>query len=427
MLLVGALILRLLFLLINATTPLVSDALYYDGVANAIVQGYDYEPYWPPGLTHYLAAWKVAFGFDSWVSRLAMLPWFIVVAIAVRSMLRRLSGNLPANLAMLFLGCSPALIHHSTEPLSQLPTAALLALAFDQYLRFREHRAISPVLLSGLFLALAVLFRPSCFLLAVLWPLCCAWRRPRFAAALIPIAVIVPLVLNFLLQKHERFVFFNDATARNVYLGNNPWTHWYKTWYYGSHWTMSPLNPPGLLTELEAIHEYPIYERNSAYWAATSRHIRDEPGMFMVRTSSRMRTFFAADSFTGSRLVNQGHPVVGYFTLALDGLLYLLVMALALRWIFLTPRPPRPFLRRDFLILIMLYALPYFFSFSHPTYHLPLMPILICFAALAGTAWMQGDEKTATMGDPIKGGKRWRIAVAILLLVQLEWVVQMAT
>lgn len=262
-LLAAALLVRILLLLINSTSPLVSDALYYDGVANAIVQGYDYEPYWPPGLTYYLAGWKLGLGFETWVSRLAMLPWFIVMAIALRSMLRRLSGNLSANLAMLLLGCFPAFIHHSVEPLSQLPTAALIALAFDQYLRFREHRAMAPVLFSGLFLALAVLFRPSVLLLTVIWPLWCAWRRPRFAAALIPIAVILPLVLNFLLHRHDRFVFFNDATARNVYLGNNPWTPWYKTWYFGSHWTMSPLNPPGLLTELETIRELPVYERNA--------------------------------------------------------------------------------------------------------------------------------------------------------------------
>ncbi len=421
-------VLRLFFLLVNAHSPLIGDALYYDGIGNAIAQGYDYEPYWPPGLTYYLAGWKIAFGFNPWISRVAMLPWFLAMAIAVRSILRRQSGDLPANLAMVLLAYFPALIHHSIEPLSQLPTAALLSLAFDQYLKFRKHRDIFPALLSGLFLALAILFRPSTFLLAVFGPLFWTRHRPRFAAALIPVAVIVPLTLSFLFHQHGRFVFFNDATARNVYLGNNPWTPSYKTWYYGSHWTMSPQNPPGLLNELKSIHEYSPSEKNNVYWTATRRHIVNEPEMFILRTASRMRTFFAADSFTGARLVNLGRPVLGYFTLAVDGFLYLLVIVLALRWLFLPSYSPQPFLRRDTLIFILLYALPYFFSFSHPSYHLPLMPIFIGYAALAGTSWMiYGDKKPAGMKGFVKGRRNWRIAVATLLIIQLEWILRMAT
>ena len=426
-LMIGAFAVRVVLIVANWNTPLVSDALYYDGVGNAIAGGYDFEPYWPPGLTNYLAGWKLLFGTDQGISRLAMLPWFFFLALAIRSILRQLASNLPANLAILVLSFFPALIHHSIEPLSQLPTAALLALAFDQYLRFREHRGHTAVQFAGIFLALAVLFRPSCLLLAAIWPLWCAWRRPRFAAALLPIALIIGTTVNFISQKHDRFVLLNDANARNIYLGNTPWTDWYKTWYFGSHWTLSPLNPEGLRTELSEIRDLPINKRNRAFLKATWKHTRQDPGMFFVRTTSRIRTFFAFDSFSGARLINQGKQIPGYIALFFDGLLFLLTMVLTLRWLFLPPRPARPFFRRDVVMLILLFAFPYFLSFSHPTYHLPLLPLFIAFAALAGAnLWRRKHGGVPEMGDPIKGARRWKVALLILALIQVEWIVQMA-
>lgn len=422
-----AFFLRLAFVLFNANTPLVADALYYDGVGNAIVQGYSYEPYWPPGLTHYLAGWKALLGFDPIISRLAMLPWFVVLAIGMRMILRRLSGDLPANLGMLLLACFPAFVHHSSEPLSQLPAAALLTLAFDQYLRYRENRTHTSALLAGLFMGLLILFRPSALLLAFVWPVLVAKRKPRLALALIPVMLVVGLASTYVSVRQGRFILLNDANSRNFYLGNTPWTPWYKTWYFGSHWTFSPLNPQGLRTELETIQELPLEHRNRAYLSAGWDHIGSEPGMFLARSASKFRTFLAADSFTGARLVNRGKPIVGYFILALDGLLYLLVMALALRWWYMTPRPPRPFLRRDALLVVLLYALPYFVSFSHPTYHLPLMPLFICAAALTGAAWLsRGEGAGILMGDPVRGNRRWKLALLVLFLIQLEWGIQMA-
>lgn len=417
MLLGFGLVIRLALLLFG-TGPLVSDALYYDGIANAIVAGHDYEPYWPPGLTYYLAAWKSVFGLEPIVSRLAMLPWYLGLVFVARDILRRISGHLPANLAVAMLGFYPALIHHSIEPLSQLPAATLLLLAFHQYLRFRETPEHLTVHLSGLFLGMLVLFRPSALILVAVWPLIIGWRRRSFLQAWIPVLFVVGLTSWGLTQRHGRFVLLNDANARNLYLGNTPWTDTYKTWYYGSHWTMSPANPDRLRLELETIRRMPVEERSNAFLKKALQHIGDDPVGFGVRTASRVRTFWAADSFSGARLVNQGQKTMGYTVLGLDGVFYLLVMALALWWWFAVGWPQAPGFRIAIGGLVALYALPYTFSFSHPTYHQPVLPLLVVMASL-------GCASLWTSKVKLKIHRKWVAAMVILLLIQLEWVIRM--
>jgi len=412
-----ALFLRLVLILFGVG-PLVSDALYYDGIGNALVGGHDYEPYWPPGLPHYLAAWKSIFGMNPMVSRLAMLPWFVALAFTLRNLLCRISGHLPANLAMVMVGFYPAFVHHSIEPLSQLPAATLLLFAFHQYLCYREYPKALHIHLAGLCLGMVVLFRPSALLLALVWPVVLGWRRRAFFQAWIPLVLVVGLTSWGLTKKHGRFVLLNDANARNLYLGNTPWTDSYKTWHYGSHWTMAPYNPAMLRMELETIRRMPVEERSSAYLSRTLHYMSSDPLALANRTLSRIRTFWVADSFSGSRLVNQGRPIQGYSVLGLDGLFYLLIMGLGLWWWFAVGWPGVPGIKTSLGALIALYALPYAFSFSHPTYHFPVLPLVIVAASLGGAALWSRPM-------PTKTPRGWIISVALLVLIQTEWMIRM--
>jgi hypothetical protein len=65
---------------------------------------------------------------------------------------------------------------------------------------------------------------------------------------------------------------------------------------------------------------------------------------------------------------------------------------------------------------IVIYAIPYWMSKSHPTYHYPALGLM---AVLAASAWKASRDTTWAW-------TRGRIALAVLAIIQVEWVWQMA-
>ena len=72
---------------------------------------------------------------------------------------------------------------------------------------------------------------------------------------------------------------------------------------------------------------------------------------------------------------------------------------------------------------LLVYALPYLVSFSHPTYHLPMLPIML----LPAGVWI--ERTLHANGRPPKlrrNAKAWAyISIAALLAIQVEFVLQM--
>ncbi len=424
-----ALVLRLGLLALMANEPLISDSFFYHQAAIRWVELGQVDTYWPPGLPMYEAGTVLLLGKGEFWVRLAMLPWFFWMCRSFYNIVYRLHSRVAANIGLLVLALYPAMIHQSVEPLSYLPAAALLLALFGQMQSYVEERTRGRLWRAGILIGMLILFRPSAaiFLIA-LPPLILIRRRkllPGLTLALFAALVVGPWV--YMASSHTgRLIPINDANSRNFYLGNNHWTPPYKTWFYGSHWTADPKLPIGFRQELSTIEALPLGEQNGAFSRAAWRDIRARPLAFAWRTCSRVRTLMAFDSFAGSRLSWSAHPLasIGLAVTGMDALWYgLLCIAFIAFWFSETRREMPVSTLAIISGFLLLYALPYLFSFSHPTYHLPMLPLMLIPAAI----WLGQCLELGSVARKLRlhyGWKFW-IAITIFAGIQIEWVVQM--
>src|SRR5215471_11550296 len=227
-------LIRLVWLLFIANKPLMSDAASYDAMSNQLLAGEAFVPYWPPGLPLYLALVHKLFGPAAIGARLAMLLFYLGTSLFVhRTTMLFTSSLVSGNLALTLLAISPATIHASVEPLTQLPAAMLLTVIAYCLLRLEcgPFAWCGPVLaISGAYLAL---IRPSSLLLLAGLPLYLLWRTRKWVAPLALTAIAGALVVSWIGYVYERtgqLVKINTANSANFYLGNNPYTPVYRTW-----------------------------------------------------------------------------------------------------------------------------------------------------------------------------------------------------
>jgi 4-amino-4-deoxy-L-arabinose transferase-like glycosyltransferase len=423
-----ALVLRLGMLAAVADEPLISDSLYYHQSAIAWVDHGQVDTYWPPGLPLYEAAFVWLFGKgEIWV-RLAMLPWFLWMCQNFYRIAYRLHSRVAANIGLLLLALYPAMIHQSVEPLSYLPAAAILLALFGQMQAYVEERKPGRLWRAGILIGLLILFRPSAAIFLIALPPLILLRRrkflPGFTLALFATLTVSPW-LWLAHQQTGRIVPINDASSRNFYLGNNAWTPGYKTWYYGSHWTADPKLPAAFRAELQALEAMPLGVQGRAYTRAAWTDIRARPLAFGVRTLSRMRTLLAFDTFAGARLRWSGHPLagMGYATLGIEAASYMLLgIACIAFWFSETRRDLGGGSLAIITGFLLLYALPYWFSFSHPTYHLPMLPLMLLPAAV----WLRQVLERGTLPQwQRKQTVRAWLVLFVFVAIQVEWVIQM--
>lgn len=415
--------LRLALILAMGQAPLEGDAAWYAQAGSEWANGAGYDPYWPPGVPGYLALFDRPFGISAAYARLAMIPFFMLLFAQIRRALLPIAGNAFTNGILLLFAIYPAFLLHSTEPLSQVPAAYFLLLAWNECTAFRKTQRFSRLWIMGLALGLLLLFRPAALVL-VLWPIGMAFsglrhrKKPQFQWLIptIPLLAILITASTLISLSQDRPILLNDANARNFYLGNNAWTPDYKTWYYGSHWAYDPAHPVGFRKQLETIEALPKGEQSKAFFQASVSEIRHRPGTFLLRSLNRFRVFFAFDTMAASRLQHKGKSLFAAFTMGLDALAFLSLLLLAAAFA-VFPSPDRKLL----LGIVLLYAFPYCFSFSHPTFHLPITPLL---AVMAAAAW-----------EPLQDFHTWprrrKIQLAslvfLLLLLQFEWVYHMGS
>lgn len=427
------LLLRLVLLWVLADQPLVSDSLYYQEMAIELMQGEDFSPYWPPGLPLYEAAVMTVFGEGDFVLRLAMLPWFLLLCWFLYDLLYRMHSREAANIALIFGAFYPALVHHSIEPLTQLPAASLLLGTFYFFYRFLKRKSWSYVLQMATCLALLVLFRPSALLFVVLMPIMIFLQSRKFLQPTLVFLISGSLVTIWVWEVSGikgRFVPINEANTRNFYLGNNPWTPHYKTWYYGSNWVTSEGQTRDLRHQLDSLDALPDSIRSKAFMQTGLTYIGKRPDIFLLRSLNRIRTFFAFDSFTGARLTKPPNaaPVLGYLVLGIDALFYMLIGGL---WIFFLGGMGKIELETRYVrlsfALIILYTLPYIISFSHPTYHVPLLPLLMLPASVVMLRILE-EPAPRKLFARLSARKKRRLYIlfVVFFLVQIEWIVQMA-
>jgi hypothetical protein len=382
---VGILV-RLAFLFWLADKPLVSDAVNYNGMSNQLLNGESFVPYWPPGLPLYLAVVHKLFGPAAIVARLAMLPFYLGTSVFVyRSAVLVTASQTAGNIALGFLALSPASIHASAEPLTQLPAAMCITIVAYCLIRLESTLSRGEMLLLAFSAAYLALIRPSSLLLIAMLPLYLLWRTRKWLPALTVAAAAIVVVgswIGYIYEKTGRLVKINTANAANFYLGNNSYTPVYRTWWLGSHHT-PPEVPIGFVQQTAQIMELDARAQEAEFSRVAREHIRQHPELFLLRTLNRVCTYFAFDTFAGAYLMgNYGVPkLLGLATIAVDAFIYILIAVGSVLY-FTIPRAREARTVPFALVgLSLLYALPYFFAFSHPSYHFPIEPLLMILSS----------------------------------------------
>lgn len=418
-----SLVVRLLALGLARHAPFASDAQEYTEMARQLAAGQAFVPYWPPGVPLYLAP-LVSAGASDAVLRGSILVFWLIACWSLLRLLRALGAGGIAWLVLLVFSLLPDSIQMAIEPMTQMPAAALLLLAVSAALRLLRGAPAAEYLLLGVSLGWLALARPSALPLAILLPLACALvtRRlyPALAGALLAL-VIVGVWVRHTHQTSGRWI-INTANQVNLYYGNNPWTPLYRTWYFGSHAKLGTDEIeefPEYKHTIEQVNQLPQVDRPGAFEHLTAVYVRQHPALFLDRTANRVRCFFGFDTFTSANLSGRVWHGLRIFrpVLLLEAVSYLLLAGFAVFWM---AQAPAAFWRQPASLLLLgamaIYSAPYWITMSHPTYH---FPVLLPLAALGAAAWR------ACGPEPRPKPRAW-LAVAALLLVQVEWMWQMS-
>lgn len=202
-----------------------------------------------------------------------------------------------------------------------------------------------------------------------------------------------------------RWIWVNDASAYNLYLGNNAWTPHTRTWWLGSHDVKGETEYEGFIQEKDSIQSLPPQERQDSYSQLAWKQILEHPGTFLIRTLFRFTNFWGFDALAGGSL-KQISPQIGWLFLGGDVLCYGFVL-----WVFLSGMRRLNGATRAFGIwLILFYLAPYLLAFGHPTYHLPLLPWIFLLGGHAVSRQL-----------PLKWDRSFYIILIIVSLIQLVW------
>jgi hypothetical protein len=168
----------------------------------------------------------------------------------------------------------------------------------------------------------------------------------------------------------------------NFYLGNNPYTPVYRTWWLGSHHSSAEV-PTGFIQQWARIKTLDAAAQEAEFSRIATEYIRQHPGLFLLRTLNRICVYFAFDTLAGAFLIgNYGVPkLLGLATIGADAFVYMLIAVGSILY-FTVPRSKQTSMA-PFLLLgtALLYALPYFFAFSHPSYRYPIEPVLMILSS----------------------------------------------
>lgn len=421
--------LRLAALRWLAPQPLTDDAADYHALASALASGQRFEADWPPGLPLSLVPFYWMLGPKPWVARVVMLGWWTAFCAVLFLLTRAEGGRRAANYALTLFAAYPVFVLFSVAPLTQLPMAAMLLAVLWSALACARAAPGRPTAIAGLLLgaalAGAVLIRPSSMALVFGVPALLVLRSRRRAAGAVALALALTIVgawVGYAYEATGRLVLVSDASARNLYYGNNPWTPVYRTWWFGSHKFPESGVPEAFALELARINRLPAEERDATFVSAVREQVRARPALFLRRSLARVRVFLAFDSSTASFLRRQAGAGVAatLAVLAADAVHFAAIMLLALALLLTRWRGEDGLLAShgDLVVfalgICLLYALPYWLSFAHPTYHVPVVAVL---GVLAGLGLTRGAA-------PARGPF---LALGLLfLLVQLEWALDMS-
>ncbi|MEZ4776993.1 MAG: hypothetical protein R3D00_27710 [Bacteroidia bacterium] len=400
---------------------------YYDAAVH-IVRGNFCQTRLSPGMIWLTALWLRILGISPLSVIIGMAGIYGLFVWQTDRLLRYLGMRSVTNLFHLIFAIYPAFIHASVSPVPDLPIAVgLLAIAnYLWQIYHKEKTALADLLGLGTMLGLTFLFSGG-----VIWvfPVIAGFLIWKYQSALIN--AMIPLLVSLVIMggweisaNHcaKRWVWGNDTTGEDFFTGNNAFTPLYRTWWLD---TENESNNPYYQRYYhlrEEIISLPPEERQAGYFAKAWEHIRSRPDLFLIRTANRIRCFFAFDTLPGKGWTTGFSPLMVVFA-GLNTICYTFLSLLAIWGIVGRGSPINKPLRMTMLLMIPAFGIPHFLTFSLPALHLPIMPFLGLFAAVALV------RETPRLFS-LKGlSKRSRPFVYLMFLsflyIQVEWIAQM--
>ena len=397
------------------------DALSYFEEFLRIYSGESHRSFWAPGLP-LLMVW-VGFNFTWFPLGLTLftLVFFLLMIFGLYVVLSELFPPPFPLLPIALLGFAPICIHFSIVPLTQLPLAAGFIWLYYLLIRAWKKPSFTPTgaLIGGLILGICILIRPSSLILipfvGYLW-FRLGKSRTAGVYALSLVVVLGSWQMRNISTGHP-YVFLNASNSSNFFIGNNPYTPRYKTWWLGSH--LESANPAfeGFYKELREIKQYPEASQQKEFFRRAWEYIYEEPIGFVLRTFNRFKTFWAIDTYTAG-FISQHSSSPFWPMLAIGGdlMAFFLLFWYASSTFLSQKREFYPLTWISGFILVV--PLPYYISFSHPTYHFPLLPFLCVLAA-------KGYKRQDPLAIKGQAPSVWVLRL-LFIMVQIEWVLSLA-
>lgn len=383
-----ALLLRLGWALLVPVAP-VSDTFVYDLFAREIAAGRGYafpngDPtvYWPVGPSALYGAFYALLGPHGWVVATLNLLMGVALVAGIYRLTRLRFGNRAARVAGLIAAVWPVWIQFTTTLNSELPFALLLVAAL---LARTEERmpGWARIIVSTVLLVAAAYMRPTILPLIVLLPLLDdGYRKPARTAFHLGIAIAVAAALLAPWAERNRALFgvpvlVSANFGANLWMGNNP----------ASNGGYMPL--PDVKTSSEVTRDAYFKEQALTF-------IRTNPDDYLRLCAMRIARSFDRETigvvWNQQSIDARFQPVLKLVSSAYW--LTILLLSLIGVALFLREKPTRIF---DPLVVAPgLFAAVALLVVGQDRYHMPMMPFIALFAALAIERTI--EKRTARIG-----------------------------
>jgi 4-amino-4-deoxy-L-arabinose transferase-like glycosyltransferase len=430
--LVVAVLTRLVFAFVLARhMPLVSDALSYDENAREMLVRFPGEKafYWPPGTSLFLAGGYRILGASVAAARALTLVAGVASVVLTWLIARQALSSEKAQRATAIVAAvyTPAVMLTPQCYSQHFAGLALLALAYFGGRAFKEQR-IHLYGLAGLALGAGCIIRASMLLLVPLVTvvlLVKGWRSRERRQVLggiilmpaLAIALIAPVEAHN--AAHGAGWEISTNTERNFFLGNNPYTHDYKTSHLGQR-SLDELEPT-TRAYLEGFYRLP--DARAQMRAEAVRFMVEHPFVTLKRTFNRTTSFWGFD-YLATRTIGE-HFGLGKkgqaLLLLVEASGYVLTVLLVLIGLFSrsAAQAVDGEWRRWLVMLVVAYQLPYCFAFSSGTYHFPVIGLL---QPLAGAGAMAIAARTGgslrTLATELRGAL---VPAVLFLVIQVQY------
>ncbi|MGB2755661.1 MAG: glycosyltransferase family 39 protein [Phycisphaerae bacterium] len=385
--------------------------------------------YWPPGLSYLLSAvLRLTGPSEAAAHVVAILISLGCVAATVGLACEVLKDVRAQRVAGWIAVFYPQFLMIAGQTYSHPLAQLCLTLTVLFSLRAARTCATWEFLLAGASLGMGVLVRPSVASVVVALgaaALVIIVRGPRrwqvliksVAGAACAAAVVLPTVYHNYVSGGGPVVSTNNE--RNFFLGNNPYTPDYKTSHLGQR-SLDKLDPRAreYLLRFQTPDRKLTREQREVVMREAWAFIREKPGLFLYRTSNRIRAFWGLDYYMARGIQEQyGLGAKGLVMLVgAEGGGYILLMMAALAGLFVARDVFWPGAIPLLLAVVFASEIPYAIAFSGAIYHFPILALLVPLAAAsaARVAARPGEGRRLLVNG------RFLLAAACFAVIQIE-------